>query len=68
MAFPGHFDERHLTPAAGSPLLGREPADQLGEQWHGTHSNAQDPREPRRQPGGVQRSVNNDVGAEQHRS
>jgi hypothetical protein len=35
----------------------REPADQQGEQWHGAHSDEREPREPRRTPGGVQRTV-----------
>ena len=35
---------------------------QQGEQWHGAHSDMQEPREPRRQPGGVQRTVDSDGG------
>ena len=34
-----------------------EPADEQGEQWHGAHSDERAPREPRRAPGGVQRTV-----------
>ena len=31
--------------------------DLRGEQWHGDHGELGDGREPRRQPGGVQRSL-----------
>ena len=44
-----------------------DPADEKGEQWHGVHSNEHDLREPRRQPGGVQRTVGADCGGD-HRS
>ena len=44
-----------------------EPADEQGEQWHGVHSNERDLREPRRQPGGVQRTVAPECGGD-HRS
>jgi hypothetical protein len=38
--------------------------DQLGEQWHGAHSDPQTLREPRREPGGVQRTVDPDCGGD----
>lgn len=44
-----------------------EPVDEQGEQWHGVHSKERDLREPRRQPGGVQRTVTPDCGGD-HRS
>jgi len=66
MAFPGHSDDKTPITAADSPVWGSEPADEQGEQWHGTQSNMQDPREPRRQPGGVQRTVNSDGGEDRH--
>ena len=44
-----------------------EPADEQGEQWHGVHSNEGDLGEPRREPGGVQRTVAPDCGGD-HRS
>ena len=47
--------------------IGFEPADELGEQWHGVHSREGDLREPRREPGGVQRTVAPDCGGD-HRS
>ena len=47
--------------------VGFEPADEQGEQWHGVHSKAGDLREPRREPGGVQRTVAPDCGGD-HRS
>jgi len=65
MTFPRHSDEHHPVTPADSPVLGTEPADEQGEQWHGAHSNMRDTREPRRQPGGVQRTVNNDDVADQ---
>jgi len=63
MTFPRHSDEHHPATAATPPVLGIEPADEQGEQWHGTHSNMRDTREPRRQPGGVQRTITEDFGA-----
>lgn len=66
MAFSGHSDEHHPTAATDSPALGTEPADERGEQWHGLHSSAQHPHEPLRQPGGVQRTITNEIGADQH--
>jgi len=44
-----------------------DPADEQGEQWHGVHSIEHDLREPRRQPGGVQRTVEPDCGGD-HRA
>ena len=41
-----------------------EPADERGEQWHGVHSKQGDLREPRRDPGGVQRTVAPDCGGD----
>ena len=41
-----------------------EEPDEVGEQWHGTHSDPQALREPRRQPGGVQRTVDADCGGD----
>lgn len=40
--------------------------DQLGEQWHGAHSDPQALREPRREPGGVQRTVDPECGGDPH--
>ena len=41
-----------------------EPADEQGEQWHGVHSKEGDLREPRRESGGVQRTVAPDCGGD----
>jgi hypothetical protein len=43
------------------------PADQpdsVGEQWHGEHSNPEELREPRREPGGVPRTVETESGGD----
>jgi hypothetical protein len=40
------------------------PADEQGEQWHGAHSDEQALREPRRSPGGVQRTVDTAAGGD----
>ena len=37
---------------------------QVGEQWHGAHSDPKALREPRREPGGVQRTVDPDCGGD----
>lgn len=42
----------------------QDPADEQGEQWHGAHSDEQAPREPRRSPGGVQRTVETAAGGD----
>jgi hypothetical protein len=42
-----------------------DPADQQGEQWHGAHSDPRALREPRRVPGGVQRTVDTAAGGDQ---
>ena len=62
MTVPRHSAEHHLAIATETPVLGTEPEDEQGEQWHGAHSDMQEPREPRRQPGGVQRTVDRDGG------
>jgi hypothetical protein len=66
MTVPGPSDGESPATAADFPVLGFEPADEHGEQWHGVHSTMQDPREPRRQPGGVQRTVNSDGSGDPH--
>ena len=60
MTVPRRSAEHHQATDAGTPVLETEPADEQGEQWHGAHSNMRDTREPRRQPGGVQRTVSTD--------
>ena len=42
-----------------------EPAAEQGEQWHGRHCDERAPREPRRAPGGVQRTVETATGGDQ---
>lgn len=64
MTVPQHSNVDNQA-TADSPALGTEPADEQGEQWHGVHSNPQEGCEPRRQPGGVQRTVTSDGAADQ---
>ena len=47
------------------PRPEQDPADEQGEQWHGVHSDEQALREPRRSPGGVQRTVETAAGGDQ---
>ena len=48
------FDTNHPTDRPG----------EQGEQWHGAHSDPQALREPRREPGGVQRTVDSECGGD----
>lgn len=57
MTVPEHSASQPTIVDAEPPAPETEPANEQGEQWHGAHSNMQESREPRRQPGGVQRSV-----------
>jgi len=45
--------------------LEQDPAEEQGEQWHGVHSDERALREPRRSPGGVQRTVETAAGGDQ---
>jgi len=52
-----------MAPDSGTNHPTDQP-DNVGEQWHGAHSDSQALREPRREPGGVQRTVADDCGGD----
>ena len=55
--------ELDMAPDSGTNHPADRP-DSVGEQWHGAHSDPKELREPRREPGGVQRTVESDSGGD----